>query len=367
VADVHTRTHTVALIFVFLVVIVIGGAVLAATVLWTRIDAPYRGYTTADTFVEIPAGLGAAEIRGRLIDSGVVSDEYTFRAALWWSGEARNLQAGEYQFDRPMTPVEVLRKIARGDVYAERLTFPEGLTIGEMARLYESRGFGTAQSFQDAAGDPSPVKDLDAQALDLEGYLFPETYAVPRRVTAVRLVTMMVDRFRATYSDDVRQRAEAQGLTTRQAVTLASLVEKETGAVEERALVAAVYRNRLKIGMGMQADPTVVYALQRAGRYDGNIRREDLQFDSPYNTYRYRGLPPGPIAAPGKASLEAAVAPADVPYLYFVSRNDGSHVFARTLREHNANVQEYQVRFFRRQRQEQRQRVGPSQVPGASR
>jgi len=133
-------------------------------------------------------------------------------------------------------------------------------------------------------------------------------------------------------------------------VTLASLIEKETGKAEERPIVSAVYRNRLKIGMGMQADPTVIYALARVGRYKGNIRRVDLDFDSPYNTYRYRGLPPGPIAAPGRAALDAALAPADVRYLYFVSRNDGSHVFAETLAEHNRNVQEFQVLYFQKQR-----------------
>jgi UPF0755 protein len=147
----------------------------------------------------------------------------------------------------------------------------------------------------------------------------------------------------------LRQRAEAQGLTTREVVTLASLVEKETARPSERPLVAAVYRNRLRVRMGLQADPTVVYALRRAGRYDGNIRRQDLAFDSPYNTYRYAGLPPGPIAAPGEASLRAVLEPADVDYLYFVSRNDGSHAFARTLAEHNRNVREFQILYFRRQ------------------
>jgi UPF0755 protein len=169
-------------------------------------------------------------------------------------------------------------------------------------------------------------------------------------VSAADLVAQMAGRFLAVYDDALREAADAQGFTTRQVVTLASLIEKETGQEDERALVAAVYRNRLRIGMGMQADPTVVYALRQAGRYDGNIRREDLAIDSPYNTYRYRGLPPGPIAAPGEASLRAALAPADVPYLYFVSRNDGTHVFAETLAEHNRNVQEWQVRFFQRQR-----------------
>ncbi len=155
----------------------------------------------------------------------------------------------------------------------------------------------------------------------------------------------------------MQQAAQALELTPRQAVTLASLVEKETAQPSERPIVAAVYLNRLKIGMGMQADPTVIYALQRAGRYDGNLRRDDLSFDSPYNTYRYAGLPPGPIASPGLASLQAAVAPAKVDYLYFVSRNDGSHVFARTLAEHNENVRQFQVLYFREQRARRREQT----------
>ena len=157
----------------------------------------------------------------------------------------------------------------------------------------------------------------------------------------------MVDRFEKVLTPEIRRAAEARGLTVRQLVTLASLVEKETAKPDERPLVAAVYSNRLKIGMGLQCDPTVIYALQRAGRYNGNLRRDDLLFDSPYNTYRYPGLPPGPIAAPGKGSLEAAASPADVDFVYFVSRNDGSHEFARTLDEHNRNVQRWQVQYFR--------------------
>jgi UPF0755 protein len=160
----------------------------------------------------------------------------------------------------------------------------------------------------------------------------------------------MVDRFQQVLTADLVEAAAAHGLTPRRLVTLASLVEKETSRAEERALVAAVYLNRLRLGMGLQCDPTVIYALQRAGRFDGNLRRDDLAFDSPYNTYRYAGLPPGPIASPGRASLEAAARPSDAGYLYFVSRNDGSHEFARTLAEHNRNVQRYQVQYFRKQR-----------------
>jgi UPF0755 protein len=328
---------------------IVGGAV-AGSVLWSRINEPYQGYEAAEQFVQIPAGAGAADIQRRLIDAQLVRDPFTLRAALRWSGNARALKAGEYRFDRPMTAVEVVDTLARGAVYSRRLTFPEGLTIVEMSRLYETREFGAAQDFLDAARNTSLIRDLDPAAPDLEGYLFPETYALPRGTPAARLIAMMVERFRASYTEELQARAREQQLTTRQVVTLASLIEKETAKGDERPLVAAVYRNRMRIGMGMQADPTIVYALQQAGRYDGNIRREDLAIDSPYNTYRHPGLPPGPIASPGKASLEAALSPADVGYLYFVSRNDGSHVFAETLAAHNRNVQEFQVEYFRRQR-----------------
>jgi peptidoglycan lytic transglycosylase G len=230
------------------------------------------------------------------------------------------------------------------------VTFPEGLTIAEMAAVFESAGLGTKAMFTAAAQRGSLVHAADASADDLEGYLFPETYNLPRDAGAEMLVEQMAARFLAVYDARLREAARARGLTTRQVVTIASLIEKETSRADERPLVSAVYQNRMRIGMGMQCDPTVIYALQRAGRWNGNLTRENLQFDSPYNTYRYSGLPPGPIAAPGRASLEAAVAPADVTYLYFVSRNDGSHVFASTLDEHNRNVYQHQVQYFRDQR-----------------
>ena len=336
-------------ILILLVLAVIAGASVAG-LLYKRTSEPFKGYEGTEQFVTIEPGSGTRAIGQRLIDSGVIRDEVTFRAALWRSGRARGLQAGEFRFDQAMTPAEVVDKIARGDVYNRKITFPEGLTIREMARIYEQQGFGKAAAFLEAAGDPAAIRDIDPEATDLEGYLFPETYSVPRDTTAAKLVGLMVGRFRQLFTADMRQAALALELTPREAVALASLVEEETAEPSERPIVAAVYLNRLKIGMGMQADPTVIYALQRAGRYDGNLRRDDLSFDSPYNTYRYPGLPPGPIASPGLASLQAAVAPAKVDYLYFVSRNDGSHVFARTLVEHNENVRQYQVLYFREQR-----------------
>ena len=333
-----------------LVALTLIAAVGLAAMLHRRTSEPFKGYDAQEQFVRIEPGSGTRTIGQRLIEAGVVRDEPTFRAALWRSGRARSLQAGEFRFDAPMTPIDVIDKIVRGDVYNRRITFPEGLTIREMARIYEQQKFGKAAAFIEAAGDPGAIRDVDPAATDLEGYLFPETYSVPRDTTAAKLVGLMVGRFRQLFTEELRQAAQALELTPREAVTLASLVEKETALPAERPIVAAVYLNRLKIGMGMQADPTVIYALQRAGRYDGNLRRDDLSFDSPYNTYRYAGLPPGPIASPGLASLQAAVAPAKVDYLYFVSRNDGSHVFARTLTEHNENVRQYQVLYFREQR-----------------
>ena len=339
-----------ALAFIFVVVFVVGVPVLLGTIMWTRITEKYKGYATAEQFVEIPRGANAADIRRRLVDAGVVESDLTMRAALLWSRQADRLKAGEYRFDRPLSAMEVIQRLVRGDVHTERVTFREGLTIAEMADIFAREKLGQASDFVAAAKNVSLIADLDNAASDLEGYLFPETYTVSRSTSAPELVAAMVARFRENFPDASRQRGEADGLSVREIVTLASLVEKETARPEERPMVAAVYRNRLKIGMGMQADPTVIYALQRAGRYNGNIRRADLSFDSPYNTYRYRGLPPGPIAAPGKAALDAAIAPATVSHLYFVSRNDGSHVFADTLAEHNRNVQEFQVLYFRRRK-----------------
>jgi UPF0755 protein len=342
--------RSTALILIFVVVFLLGVPVYLGTLGWVRITELYRGYPGTEQFVDIPPGTSTAEIGRRLAEAGVVPDQFTFRAAVWWTGAGSRLKAGEYRFDRALTPVGVIEKLERGDVFTRRITFPEGLTIAEMAALYETRGFGVAADFVSAANDVTAIRAIDPSATDLEGYLFPDTYAIARTASPAALVSMMVERFKAAYNEALAGRGPEGMPGVRETVTLASLVEKETGSVDERTTVAAVYRNRLRIGMAMQADPTVVYALAKVGRYDGNLRREDLAFNSPYNTYRYPGLPPGPIAAPGLAALRAALAPADVPFLYFVSRNDGTHVFARTLAEHNRNVQRFQVEFFRRQR-----------------
>ena len=326
------------LVVVVAVIVAIGARIVLAEV------RPYKGYAESEQFVDIPPGTGPASIGRRLAGAGVIRDTLGFRFELARTGTGRRLQAGEYRFDRPMTVKEVVEKIARGDVYLLPITFREGLTIREMAQLFESKGLGQAAAFVTAASGATPIHGIDPVARDLEGYLFPDTYAMPRRATAAQLVARMVTAFEKVLTPKLRAEAAARGLSVRELVTLASIVEKETGKAAERPLVAAVYANRLKVGMGLQCDPTVIYALERAGRYDGNLTRENLQFDSPYNTYRYAGLPPGPIASPGQASLEAAAHPADVSYLYFVSRGDGSHAFASTLDEHNHNVFEFQIK-----------------------
>jgi UPF0755 protein len=332
---------------VVLCCLIIVGAGGAAGLFYLRAQEPYRGYAGSEQFVEVPPGASSHTIGERLVSGGVVRNMQTYRLTLWLSGQARRLKAGEYRFDHAMTPLEVVDKIARGDAFVVTLTFPEGLTIAEMAKIFESHGLGTARAFVEAARDAPLIHDLDPAARNLEGYLFPETYAVPRKTDAPKLVHLMVGRFAHVFTQEFRDAAAARQLSVRQAVALASIVEKETAKAEERPLVAAVYLHRLRIGMPLQADPTVIYAIQQTGTYTGNLRRDDLMLDSPYNTYRYPGLPPGPIASPGRASLDAAVHPVDTDALYFVSRNDGTHVFAKTLAEHNRNVEEYQVRYFR--------------------
>ena len=326
-----------------------GAAAFAWQELLARIEAPHAVGQEAGVFVEIAPGDSTSAIANRLVAAGIVADEWTFRFAAWRSGRDRDLQAGEYFFDAPLSPLAAVAKIADGRVHLRPITFPEGLTLPEMAAIVEGQGFGSADAFA-AAARVQLIADLDPDATDLEGYLFPETYSLPRHATVGDLVAAMVAQFRAVFNHDLRTRAGERGLSVREAVTLASIIQKETGSGAEHALVSAVFNNRLRIGMPLQSDPTIIYALEQAGTYDGNLTRANMQVDSPYNTYRYGGLPPGPISAPGRDVLRAALDPADATFLYFVSRNDGTHAFADTLREHNRNVREFQVEYFRRRR-----------------
>jgi len=328
------------LLLVTVLVLLVAGAVG----FWCRqrLITPYRGFVDEEVFVDFPSGTSVSAIADRLAAAGVIPDRWTFRISARLTGADRRLQAGEYRFAGATSPNDVIARLAAGDVYKHPLTFPEGLTITEMADIFGHSGLGTSRDFVRAASDVSLIAAYDADAHSLEGFLFPATYSLPRHAGAEAAVHAMVAGFDRAFDSELRAATSAEKLTARQMLTLASIIEKETAQASERTLVSAVYHNRLRLDMPLQCDPTVIYALMKAGRWDGNLRKADLEMNSPYNTYRVRGLPPGPIASPGRASMDAAVHPADVPYLYFVSRNDGTHAFASTLSEHNRNVQMYQ-------------------------
>ena len=314
----------------------------------------------AERELERPRGTGTVELaiaRGepmtaildRLAAADVIGDPLLARLHLDYRRPGEALQAGEFRFEQPMSTVDALDRVIRGEVVTYPVTVVEGLTLRETAESLAGDGFGNLDAFLAAMSSPRLIADLDPAAESLEGYLFPDTYAFPRGTSEAEIVEAMVRNFRRRVEGHV-DAAAGHGLDPRGLVTLASIVEKEAGAIEERPLVSAVFHNRLDRGIGLYADPTIIYALKIAGTWDGNLRRDDLELDSPYNTYVHPGLPPGPICSPGEHSLRAAAAPADVPYLYFVSRNDGTHVFAETLVEHNRNVARWQVRYWRQRR-----------------
>jgi UPF0755 protein len=260
-----------------------------------------------------------------------------------------SIKAGVYEFSKPISAADVLEKLIRGDVILKSVTIREGLDRFAVARLFAAEGLGKAAEWDKATADADSIHDIAPEATSLEGYLFPDTYKLSPGTPVHTIVAEMVTNFRKHFSGEMA--FITTGLSVHQTVTLASIVESEAQRPEERPLVASVYLNRLRRHMLLGADPTVIYALKLAHRWDGNIHKADLQIDSPYNTYRFPHLPPGPIANPGLASLRAAAAPAQSPFLYFVARHDGSHAFATTIEEHNRNVHIYQIQWYRNQRQ----------------
>ncbi len=320
---------------------------------WWKLQRPYKGYPDIERQVSIKNGTSATQILQTLQTDGVIGDANLARFYLVWFMGDPALQAGDYNFRGPLSTPEVLDKLVHGRVMTGSVTLIEGLTLEEIADRLEQADLGRREVFLDLMRSPELIADLDPEAPDLEGYLFPETYSFARNTDEQTVVSTLVKTFRKRYESQIRPLlGNSPSRSLRQIVTLASIVEKEARIPSERPLIAGVYRNRVQRRIGLGADPTVIYALKRLGRWNGNIRRSDLQVDSPYNTYRYAGLPPGPICSPGLASLKAAADPADVPYLYFVSRNDGTHVFATTLQEHNRNVELWQRQFWRDKRRE---------------
>jgi len=312
---------------VLVVLVALGGAV------W-RLRQPYQGFPEP-VFVELPRGTTTFAIGQRLAAAGVVRSPWDFVAARLWA-HARVLQAGEYAFDHPATAAEIVQRLARGDIFYYSLTVPEGWDMFDIAPAAGQFGIFTAGQFLAAARDPSLIRDLDPEAPSLEGYLFPETYRLTRHMTPRELCRQMTVRFREAWN-------KAGSGRVHQTVTMASLVEREGKLPEERPLIAAVFFNRLRMGMKLDCDSTTMYAAMLDDRWLGAIHRSDLASDSPYNTYRHAGLPPGPIANPGLESIRAALHPAASQALFFVARPDGSgsHQFSIRLADHQAAVQRY--------------------------
>ncbi len=310
-------------------------AALAGGYAVVRVSRPYKGFE-GETFIDIPHGSSSNSIARMLVRTGVVSSRWDFLLARI-AARGRALKAGEYRFTRPASPVEVYSRIARGDIFYYELAVPEGRNMFDIAASVEKLGLFSADAFLEAARDPSLIRDLDPRAPSLEGYLFPDTYKLSRHTTPEQLCRTMTNRFREAW------RALHTDAPPHDIVTLASLVEKESKLEAERPVIAAVYSNRLRIGMKLDCDPTTIYAALLADRYRGAIYRSDLDRDTPYNTYRNAGLPPGPIANPGLPSIEAALRPAESKALYFVLRPDGSggHHFSADIAGQQEAVAEY--------------------------
>jgi peptidoglycan lytic transglycosylase G len=300
---------------------------------------PYQGFPEGGVYVDIPRGASQRTIAKLLGENGVVRSRSVFEL-LCRSHKRRTLEAGEYFFDHSVTPEEVYDTLANGRVYVRQFVVPEGFTMFDIANLADSEGILSREDFLEAARDPSPIRDLAPAAPSLEGFLFPATYEFPRHMSGKTMTEAMVKKFREEWSSLVPQDPPAR-IRVEDIVTLASLVERETPLPEERPHVAGVFANRLRIGEPLQCDPTVVYALTLAGLYSGKLEASELRFPSPYNTYRNKGLPPGPIANPGEAALRAALDPQPTDDLYFVANTEGGHFFSKTLQEHNRNVARY--------------------------
>lgn len=311
---------------------------------WTdqRLDQLYLGASGGVADVEIEVGMAAGEAAARLAAAGVVAEASDLVWWLWWTERAGDVQAGEYRFAAPVSVRQVADVITQGRVRLYPVTLPEGSTRWQAAAAIVAAGFGEIDEALAATERIELIVDLDPDAGTLEGYLFPETYLVPAATSPAEIVALMVGAFRDAWTAERAVRAEALGFGVRDVVILASLIEAETPSSDERVMVSAVFHNRLERGMLLQTDPTVLYARWLAGKDGRTIYMSDLQRDSPYNTYLYAGLPAGPIGSPRDASIHAALYPAESGYLYFVSRNDGTHAFSLTLREHNESVNQYQ-------------------------
>lgn len=291
------------------------------------------------TIIDVPEGMTLRQLAARLEREQLIRNQLAFVLLGKLMAADRHIKTGEYAVHAGMRPSEMLAEFLNGRVVLYQVTIPEGYTIVELAQVFAQQGVVDPEALIGLAHDRDFIRSLSIEAPSLEGYLFPNTYKFARRTKPKEILKEMVAGLRNVFTPELRQRAQEIHMTPHQVLTLASVIEKETGSAQERELISAVFHNRLRRGIPLQSDPTVIYGLDY---FDGNIRKKDLDSKSPYNTYRVRGLPPGPIANPGLGSIMAALYPTPTKHLYFVSRNDGTHQFSTTLAEHNRAVDKYQ-------------------------
>lgn len=326
------------------IALVLSALLVATATAWYMLSCPLPTDASPVT-VFVEPGSSTAHVADILHQQGIIRNPLAFRALARLMRADGRLQSGEYRFGPGIFAWDAIAALTTGQVVYYPVTLREGLTVTQIAALIEEKGFGSAEEILELCKDPSllpvpePAGGLGRVRYALEGYLFPDTYYFRKGMTAREIVQMMTSRFSAVFTEELIRKAQEAGMTPHEVATLASIVESEAYAAEERPIIAAVYLNRLKIGMKLDADPTVVYGLGKEPGYA--LLWRDLDSDSPYNTYRQPGLPPGPIGSFGEASLKAVLDPADVGYLYFVAKDDGTHAFARTLAEHNRNVSTY--------------------------
>jgi UPF0755 protein len=290
--------------------------------------------------IEILPGEQFETTLDHLMVSGIVKSPLRFRLLARFKGYDKHIKVGEYRVSTQMSPEEILEALVSGRSVLYRFTIPEGYNLYQIAEVIEQNGWGSREKFLLLTNDPEFTQSLGIEAQTLEGYLFPETYFFPKNINLKKIITAMADRFHKVFSDQWGKRAEEIGLTVHQVVTLASIIEKETGDVSERPIISSVFHNRLKKRMRLESDPTVIYGIKN---FNGNITRKDLNTPTPYNTYKIKGLPPGPIASPGEKSIEAVLYPAGTKFIFFVSKKNGTHHFSRTLSEHRKAVRKYQL------------------------
>lgn len=328
----------IAVVLLLLVIVGAGGAAGAA---WWFVNTPVSS-STAEVIVDIPKGAGSHAIAEQLVEQGLVRNAVAFRYYVKFRKAGSALRAGEFRFRRDLTPSQVLETILKGDVVLHKITVPEGLAAKDISTLVEASGLGSGAEFLRLTDDAVFARSLGVPADRLEGYLYPDTYAFEKGAGARTIAATMVKHFQQVWTPEIAAKAKALGLDEHRAVTLASIVEKETGVPEERAIIAGVFYNRLTKGMKLESDPTIIYGMKE---YRGNIHKADIHDPANvYNTYVIKGLPPGPIASPGGDALRAVAEPAKHDWIFFVANGEGRHVFAATLQEHVRNVERYQLR-----------------------